>query len=124
MRRFGARGALLVAAATAVVMVVVAGAMGASSAGRPGPQTPPSGKRVQSLPYFGWSAVPGADHYEFELAADSGFNSPVLGRDGHFNTNNTRATISKTLPNGTYYWRVRAITPAGGSARGQHLAGS
>ena len=39
---------------------------------------------------------------------------PVLGRDGHFNTNNTRATISKTLPNGTYYWRVRAITSAGG----------
>jgi hypothetical protein len=69
---------------------------------------------VSSLPYFGWSAVRGADHYEFQLAADSGFNSPVLGSDGHFITGNTRASVTKTLPNGSYWWRVRAITATGG----------
>ena len=28
-------------------------------------------------------------------------------------TRNARATLKRTLPNGTYYWRVRAITKAG-----------
>src|SRR4029077_1953842 len=64
---------------------------------------------------FAWSPVTAADHYEFQLAADAGFNSPVLGSGSDdFTTQNTRATVLKTIPNGTYYWRVRAIA-AGGS---------
>ena len=41
-------------------------------------------------------------------------NSPVLG-DGkdNFFTRNTRATLKQTIPNGTYYWRVRATNAAG-----------
>jgi len=108
----GVRAFLLVAASMALIMAT--GAPGASTgAGTPRAVTPSAGKRVQSLPYFGWTAVRGADHYEFELAADSGFNSPVLGSGGEFTTKNTRATVSKTLPNGTYWWRVRAITASG-----------
>jgi hypothetical protein len=30
-----------------------------------------------------------------------------------FTTKNTRATLLKTVPNGTYYWRVRAIASNG-----------
>jgi hypothetical protein len=108
----GVRAFLLVAGAAALIMAT--GAPGASTAaGTPRAVTPAAGKRVQSLPFFGWTAVRGADHYEFELAADSGFNSPVLGSAGQFTTKNTRATVSKTLPNGTYWWRVRAITASG-----------
>jgi hypothetical protein len=69
---------------------------------------------VQALPAFAWSAVPGAARYEFALAADAGFNSPALGMgEGQFFTRNTRATVKKTLPNGTYWWRVRAIAAGG-----------
>jgi hypothetical protein len=58
--------------------------------------------------------VAGAARYEFQLAADAGFNSPVLGRgEDQFFTRNTRATLKKTAPNGTYYWRVRAATADG-----------
>jgi hypothetical protein len=43
-----------------------------------------------------------------------GFNSPVLGRgEDQFFTRNTRATLKKTVPNGTYYWRVRAVAADG-----------
>ncbi|HYT50970.1 MAG TPA: hypothetical protein VEL10_02055 [Gaiellaceae bacterium] len=67
------------------------------------------------MPPFAWSPVAAADHYEFQIAADAGFNSPVLGSGSDdFTTQNTRATVLKTIPNGTYYWRVRAIA-AGGS---------
>jgi len=67
------------------------------------------------VPPFAWSPVAAADHYEFQIAADAGFNSPVLGSGSDdFTTQNTRATVLKTIPNGTYYWRVRAIA-AGGS---------
>ena len=70
---------------------------------------PGPGASVQALPAFAWSPVPGADTYEFQLAADRNFNSPVLGPgEGSFTTKNTRATLKKTVPNGTYWWRVRA----------------
>jgi hypothetical protein len=73
-----------------------------------------SAGRMQTLPTFSWGAVAGADHYEFALAADSGFGSAVLGGDGHFNTRSTKATVNKTVPSGTYWWHVRAVKKDGG----------
>ena len=76
--------------------------------------TPAANASVQSLPSFGWNPVAGAARYEFALAADAGFNAPVLGMgEGQFFTRNTRATVKKTVPNGTYWWRVRAIAAGG-----------
>src|SRR6266496_3185669 len=69
---------------------------------------------VAAPPAFAWAPVAGADSYEFQVAADQNFNSPVLGRgEGSFSTKNTRATLKKTLPNGRYWWRVRASTKSG-----------
>ena len=80
----------------------------------PTPVAPANGLSVDALPAFSWAAVTGADRYEFQLAADSGMNSPVLGRgEDLFATRNTRATIKKTIPNGTYWWRVRALEKTG-----------
>ena len=79
---------------------------------------PGAGASVQALPAFAWSPVPGADGYEFQLAADQNFNSPVLGRgEGSFTTKNTRATLTKTVPNGTYWWRVRPVDPNGNAGQ-------
>src|SRR3954469_10389435 len=81
----------------------------------PTPVSPAAGAVSESLPVFGWTKIANADRYEFQVAADSGFNSPVIGAgEDHFVTSNTRATLKRTIPNGTYYWRVRAITQAGG----------
>lgn len=103
-----------VCAGVIIGLITIAGAGGAQAGtARPSAAYPAAGQRVSSLPYFRWSAVPGADHYEFALAADSAFNSPVLGSDGHFTSLTTRATISSTLTNGTYWWHVRAITKSG-----------
>jgi hypothetical protein len=75
---------------------------------------PANGASVDALPAFAWNPVLGAYQYEFQLAADQNFNAPVLGRgEGTFSTRNTRATVKKTLPNGTYWWRVRASDQAG-----------
>ena len=80
----------------------------------PGLLSPGNGATFQTLPPFSWRAVPGADRYEFEIAADAGFASPVPGTErDQFATRNTRGTFTKTVPNGTYYWRVRAITKGG-----------
>ena len=57
------------------------------------------------------------DRYEFEIAGDSGFNAPVVGSgEDHFFTRNTRATLKKTVPNGTYFWRIRAVTKSGATS--------
>ena len=103
---------LLVAALGTVALIAAAPAQAALKA--PTPLEPASGTTVQALPAFAWSAVAGATSYEFQLAADQNFNAPVLGRgEGQFSTRNTRATVKKTLPNGTYWWRVRSATKAG-----------
>jgi hypothetical protein len=66
---------------------------------------------------FRWSAVRKADHYQFELANDKSFNSPVLGNAGNFDTWSTSATLPATLQDGTYWWRVRAVRKSGASSK-------
>src|SRR5829696_5436108 len=93
-------------------LVLTAPAYGALAT--PTPTAPANGLSVDALPAFSWAGVAGADRYEFQIAADSGMNSPVLGHgDDQFTTRNTRATLKKTIPNGSYYWRVRAVSADG-----------
>ena len=107
------RTPLLVLAALAVAALAFAAPAGADLT-QPVPLDPGNGASVEALPPFSWSAVAGADSYQFQVAADQNFNSPV-GRqgEGSFTTKNTRATLKKTLPNGRYWWRVRATTRSG-----------
>ncbi len=108
-RVFG--GAIVVALAF-VCLVVAAAAQARLRA--PVPISPAAGAAVTSLPAFAWKPVSGADRYEFQIAADAGFNAAVLGSgQDRFFTRNARATLKKTVPNGTYWWRVRAAGKGG-----------
>src|SRR5919202_41624 len=96
----------------ATVLVVAAPAHALPNSPLPTPQqlSPTDGAVVDSVPAFAWAPVGNVDHYEFQLSADAGMNSPVLGYgNDSFATSNTRATVLKTFPNGTYYWRVRSV---------------
>jgi hypothetical protein len=109
---------IIAGAALVAVLAVFAAAADAmlSTAALATPTTvaPANGLVVDALPAFSWAAVAKADRYEFQLAADAGMNSPVLGSgDDQFTTRNTRATLKKTIPNGTYWWRVRALQTNG-----------
>ena len=100
-------GALVAAAA----LLAAAAPTTAAPLATPSPLAPVAGASAQALPAFSWSPVAGAARYEFQVAADAGFNAPVLGRgEDQFFTRNTRATLKKTIPNGMYYWRVRAVS--------------
>jgi hypothetical protein len=57
---------------------------------------------------FRWAAR-SADHYEFQLAGDAGFNSVLI----NFSTHSSIATLNRTLPDGKYWWRVRAVGKGG-----------
>jgi hypothetical protein len=104
----------LLAAALGSFALFAAVPANAASLKAPVPVEPAPGATLEALPAFAWNPVAGAQSYEFQLAADQNFNSPVLGRgEGTFTTRNTRATVKKTLPNGTYWWRVRAATSDG-----------
>jgi hypothetical protein len=103
----------ILAAAFAAILMLSAGPARAA-VGRPATTAPADGAVSQFLPAFAWTSVSGAEKYEFQIAADPGMNSPVLGQGkDDFFTRNTRATLLKTVPNGTYYWRVRAVDPDG-----------
>ena len=100
--------------AAALLALSLAGAVEAGGVATPRPAGPPSGAANPELPPFVWRASKGADSYEFQIAADRGFNSSVRGlRNNRFDTANTRATITTAVPNGTYWWRVRAVTKSG-----------
>jgi len=103
----------LLAAAFAAISFLTAGP-GRAAVGRPVQTAPADGAVFQFLPAMAWTAVPGADKYQFQISADEGMNSPVLGEGkDNFFTSNTRATLLKTVPNGKYWWRVRATNAAG-----------
>src|SRR5690349_10387860 len=101
------------AAAFAAIAFLTAGPARAAVT-RPAQTAPAAGAVVEFVPSFAWTAVSGVDKYEFQISADAGMNSPVLGtgKDDFF-TKNTRATLKQTVPNGTYWWRVRATNAAG-----------
>jgi hypothetical protein len=112
------RRARLVCLAAALALTALSfAAEGQGRLRTPVPTSPANGAVVESVPAFAWSAVPGAASYEFQIAADAGMNSPVLGRGkDQFITKNLRATLVKTVPNGSYYWRVRSITESGSTS--------
>lgn len=101
-----------IAAALVASILIVSPAGAALSA--PVVTAPADSGSGEALPVFAWQPVAGAARYEWEIAADPGFNSPVLGSNwDHFFTRNTRATMWKVVPNGTYWWHVRAVTADG-----------
>jgi hypothetical protein len=68
---------------------------------------------VEALPTFYWNKVANAERYDFQLSASSKFTSVVNGTGtgrGSYRTRNTAATLDKTIPDGAYYWRVRAVS--------------
>ena len=98
----------------ALVALSLAGAVEAGGVAAPRPSGPPSGAANAELPPFVWRASRGAESYEFQIAADRGFNSNIPGlRRTRLDTSNTRVTITTAVPNGTYWWRVRAVTKTG-----------
>ena len=103
--------------ARTTIAIAVAGLLvadGANAALRaPRLDAPAASVSVQALPTFSWRPVRGAAQYEFQLAADPRFSSVVLGTGkgkGSQRTRNTASTLEATVPDGTYHWRVRAIT--------------
>jgi hypothetical protein len=115
LRRHSGRCAMVAAVGIALGAALAGGASGALKT--PVPIAPASGTAVGAMPAFAWAPVAGASEYEVQVAADSGFNSPVLGAGkDDFRTKNTRATLIQTAPNGTYWWRVRAISKTGSAS--------
>ena len=62
-------------------------------------------------PLFSWVAIPGAASYQIEVNTTPGY-APG-SRLMLLNTNATSLAPRQTLPNNTYYWRVRGVDPQG-----------
>jgi protein-S-isoprenylcysteine O-methyltransferase Ste14 len=79
----------------------------------PALQSPAADASLQGLPAFEWGAVAHSASYQFQLAADPRFGA-IVGTgffgNGSIETHNTAATLDTTVPDGVYWWRVRAVT--------------
>src|ERR1700759_5375426 len=60
---------------TLVVLMLFAAAPSYGSLTAPVVTAPTNGGTFDTLPVFAWTPVAGADHYQFQLAADSSFSS-------------------------------------------------
>ncbi|MES1181276.1 MAG: choice-of-anchor B family protein, partial [Flavobacterium sp.] len=58
---------------------------------------------------FTWSAIDNADVYEFQLADDGSFQTPIEVET----TDLTSFLLTYDLPDGIYHWRVRAVNGCG-----------
>jgi hypothetical protein len=97
-------------AATFVVLLLVSAAAQAHLAA-PRLRSPSNRSTVQALPAFKWRSVRRAAKYEFEFSANRNFSSGVSGFGvGPIGVDTTAITNVETIPNGTYYWRVRAVS--------------
>ena len=112
--RIGRRAAVCALAASAAALLAAAPAKAAVSA--PKPIAPASGAVVQFPQVLVWTHVKQAAKYEVEIAG-SGMNTPALAGQSDFYTRNTRATVTKTIADGNYAWRVRSIGADGSGSR-------
>jgi peptidoglycan/xylan/chitin deacetylase (PgdA/CDA1 family) len=66
---------------------------------------PPDGSTTPDLtPLFDWSDVPGADHFRIQIDDNADFSSPIADSE----PSASAYTPGYQLPNGTYFWHVRA----------------
>jgi hypothetical protein len=107
------RAAGRIAALVALVVALALAAPAAEAARPPAPRGvgPAAGATVAAAPALSWTPVRRAAQYEYQLAADSSFSSVVGG--GQAFTQNTDASIVKTLADGRYFWRARGINAKG-----------
>lgn len=62
-----------------------------------------------STPELVWSAVPDAHTYELQIDNQANFSSPELNQIGL----GTNYTVLSSLPEGRWYWRIRAVNEQG-----------
>jgi len=110
IRRFTTLHKQLVFFALAIAAGLIVAVPGYAAIATPTPTMPNSNATTDQAPVFGWTAVSNAASYSFQLSTDSGFNSVVYSLTG---THNTRATVTTSLSDDTYWWRVRAVNAAG-----------
>jgi len=76
------------------------------------PESPAAGASgVPIKPLFQWTAVAGANAYEFLVSRDADFSNPAIVRTGEFAlpTNAWQCDVSLDYAT-TYYWKVRATS--------------
>lgn len=96
-------------------LLVLAAPATAATLKAPALQTPAQDATVSALPAFTWAKVRSAATYEVQISADDGFGSIVTGRTA--TTGNTAFTVTKSVADGRYFWRVRGVTQAGRTGR-------
>jgi|GEM_PF-2711645 len=64
-----------------------------------------------STPLFKWSSVPYASSYTLQISESSSFETTVLQKT--VSSTEYELELSESLPNGTYYWRVKTDLSTG-----------
>ncbi|HEU0305111.1 MAG TPA: hypothetical protein VFR32_11085 [Gaiellaceae bacterium] len=112
----------ILAIVAAGIALVASGSASSGTAGVGAPRalSPANGAADLAVPALHWTRARGADRYEVGLSADPSFSSPIAASGytvGSITTRNTFATLTKLPPNGTYWWRVRAVAKSGAVSR-------
>lgn len=74
---------------------------------------PKTGVTVSSMPVLSWNNAKGATSYQLQISSDSGFNPALVD----VTTQNLRFLHGKTLPNGSYFWRLRSLDADGATSK-------
>jgi hypothetical protein len=91
--------------------MLLASAMAQARLGVPRLVSPSSRSTVRALPAFTWRPVRKAAEYQIEFSGTRSFTAGVADISaGPITVTTTGFTNAAAIPNGTYYWRVRAVS--------------
>jgi hypothetical protein len=65
-------------------------------------------------PAFSWNPIGGATSYSFQLSTDPSFATTIYSTTATSAGISLPATVTPLKPGTTYFWRVKALTPAAG----------
>jgi hypothetical protein len=109
MTRLSARLLALTLATGLLILPSVAQAKPA----RPKATAPALNAKLTALPVLTWNKAARAQSYQVQIASDSGFNPALID----VTTQNLRYLHPKMVPNGAYFWRMRAIDAQGEASK-------
>lgn len=114
--KMGSRLGRVITAVMGAMLVMSAAAH--ASVSSPRLTAPKDRAVVKSLPAFTWRPVRKAAEYQIEFSSTPSFATGVADiAAGPVTVTTTGYTNTEPIPNGTYYWRVRAVSATGVGGR-------
>ncbi len=103
------RSRFVVSMLLALALLIIINLSAAAQPGQPTLVSPENNENMNdNTPLMDWGDVTGADNYHIQIDSDSDYSSPNVDNDNVGSVSQYTVPDENALPDGAYYWHVRA----------------